>query len=288
MEEGRQAGPATPEAAWVRTVEPLIWFLGAGREIRSSTAYFFDSRIRHDPEHVVLQLTLGGVGFYETARGRSLLPRGTALLDVIPGPFTYGYAMESDGPYEHVYVSMTGPVAKRWCGRIVRRFGNVLKFGEDNDVEPLMISLANRRRDGTMRDRYATSGLLYQLFMTVLSTLSATRVATEPRMARAMELISRNAASPRYSVSSLAAELDCSREYLARWFRSVVGVSPSDYLTQHRLRLAARELRSSSSKLESIARRTGFSGANYFCRVFRKHLGVTPAQFRARPWIAEP
>ncbi|HLL90107.1 MAG TPA: AraC family transcriptional regulator [Tepidisphaeraceae bacterium] len=274
--------------AWVRTDEPLLWISGCGREVRASPSYAFDCRQRPDPPHAVLQLTLGGTGFYQSARGRSLLPAGTAFLDVIPGEFEYGYPPDATEPYEQVFVGATGPEAMALAKRTIDAFGNVLRFGPSNVVAPLMLDVVRRREDGSLGDRYAISGLLYQLYMTVFGALSATRVATEPRVTAALAAIGRRAVDPAFGVEDLAAELDCSREYLSRQFRASVGVSPSDYLAQHRLRLAARELRATGDKLDAIARRCGFSGANYLCRVFRKHAGVTPNVFRRRPWMVVP
>jgi AraC-like DNA-binding protein len=238
--------------------------------------------------HVVLQLTLGGRGFYQPRRGeRATLGTGDAFVDVIPGPFAYGYEHDRDQPYELIFVSTTGPVAIRWAKRIFTTFGHVLRFG-DAAPAPLMREIARRHADGTLGDRYVTSGLLYQLHMAIFSALSISRVATDPRIGRAIGLIVARAALPQFNIVALARELDCSREYLARRFHAAVGVTPSDYLAQHRLRLAAGALRASDDKLETVARQAGFRNANYFCRVFKRHVGVTPAVFRARPWMAMP
>jgi AraC-like DNA-binding protein len=273
---------------WVRTGEPLLWFAGSGREVRTDTSYFFDAARRSDRPHVCLQLTLAGNGFYENRRGRFLLPPGTAWFDVIPGPFHYGYPPEARESYELVHVSFTGPLATRWHRRIVETFGNVLNFGPGNAVAPLMLAIARANAAGALRDRYLASAQLYQVLMTVFSALSQNRLATAPRLVRAIALIEEQAGDASFNVRNMAEQLGCSREHLARLFRAGLGVGPLDYVTQHRLRLAARELRHSDDKLERIARRCGFSGANYLCRAFRKHTQVSPAEFRARTWMTLP
>lgn len=293
----RSSIPALLTAAaspWLRTREPLIWLGGLGHEFRDAT-YGYDARLRADQPHVVLQLTLAGTGFYESRRREhALLRTGSAFIDVIPGPFRYGHAGEIDKgtdvqrTYELVFVSMHGPIATRWARRIIGAFGNVLHFGEAATPAPLMLDLVRRHETGTLGDRYTMSGRLYQLYMAIFSTLSTSRVATEQRVSRAIAIITQRATDPAFNVTALADELDCSREYLTRRFRSAAGVSPSDYLAQHRLRLAAAALRTGDDKLETIARRSGFSNANYLCRVFRKHIGVTPAAFRAQAWMAMP
>lgn len=274
--------PAAPRTGLdSRTAEPLLWLLGARHE-RTDSTYYHDARTRND-RHVNLQLTLGGAAYYADARGnRSILTPGRAWLDIIPGQFDYGYH-PAPQPYEHVYVSLGGAEAEGWCARIVGDFGRVLDFGPGSAVEAQMLALA-RTRDAEV-DRYVRSAQLYQLIMTIYSTLRGSRLNTNPRIARAMELIAAHGHEPHFNVDALAQKLECSREYLSRQFRNTAGVTPSDYLVQHRVRLAARLLRHSDAKLDAIAHRCGLSGANYLCRLFRRQTGVTPAQFRARPWM---
>ena len=277
---------------WVRTSEPLLWLTGAGHEFRTSAAdYFHDARRRTDSPHYVLQLTLAGAGFFEKNRRRHLLPTGCAFLHQIPGPCSYGYPRERRDTYELVFVSLGGPAAFRWCARVVAAHGHVLRFAPDaaGTIGALMLDLARSRSAAAApRDRYLVSAQLNLLVMTILSSLSQSRLAVRPLVTRALELIRQHAPERRFDVAGLAAGLGCSREHLARAFRAGTGVSPSDYLAQHRLRLAAGALRSTTEKVDAVARRCGFSGANYLCRTFRQRVGVTPAQFRRRPWLAGP
>lgn len=281
--------PAIHDAAALRlrTDEPLLWLDGAGHETRGDRSYFHDSRQRPDSPHVVLQLTLAGEGFFADARGRTLLPAGKAWLGVIPGDFDYGYSA-SPRAYELVFVSLRGEASFQWSRRIVEQFGNVLDVGRHGETAAHMLAIAHGLENRSLPDRYLMSARLYELLMTLLSALNRSRVNTVPRIAEALGLVHARAADRSFGVAALAAALDVSREHLTRQFRAAMGVSPSDYLMQHRLRLAVRTMRSGSDKLESIARRSGFSGANYFCRVFRLHMGLTPAEYRSRPWMAEP
>lgn len=279
--------PSDISGSWVRTTEPLIWFGGAGHEVRTGPDYFFDCRKRFDEPHVVMQLTLSGRGIYENTRGvRTPLPPGSAFVDSIPGKFCYGYPDGAIEPYELVYVSMVGPVAQEWRNRLRGEFGNVLHFGPENPIAPQILSLVHQHTEGTLGDRYLVSAQLYQLLMSVLSWLKQARMHTTPFMQRALAMIAEHGHLAAFQIDRLSAQLDCSREHLSRQFRVATGVSPSDYLIQHRLRLAARELRASGDKLELVARRTGFSSANYLCRAFRQRFGITPAQFRAQPQMA--
>jgi AraC-like DNA-binding protein len=164
-------------------------------------------------------------------------------------------------------------------------YGHIVSLGAKNPVTPLMLAIAHEHSHRLHYDRYLLSSQLYHLLMTLIATLSASRLANAPLTARAMNAIHKRGLEAECTVEDIAEEIGCSREHLTRVFSSATGVTPADYLLQHRLSEAARQLRVSAEKLDAIARRCGFSGANYFCRAFRKHTGVTPNEYRQRPWF---
>lgn len=277
------AAKRPPNDPFMRSSEPLMWLGHAGEEFRRSTSYYYDARRRSDRAHVVIQLTLDGCGFYRRKGKTHLLRPGMAFIDQIPGPFEYGYSPESDGAYHLMFVSLAGSVALRWARRIHRTFGRVLDFGDDRTIADQMQTVVRQTEQPVRVDRYLASAQLYALFMQIHSVLMRSRMQLATRVTLATSLIERHACEPSFNVERLAGMVSCSREHLTRQFREATGVSPSTYLSQYRLRLAARELRREGDKIDAVARRCGFSGANYLCRMFRERFGLTPAQYRAAP-----
>ena len=84
------------------------------------------------------------------------------------------------------------------------------------------------------------------------------------------------------SISELAARLGCSRGHLHAAFRREMGMSPNDYLQRLRIKRCCDKLMASSDSITDIAFGNGFDSAQYFARVFRKYLGFSPSEFRAR------
>lgn len=68
--------------------------------------------------------------------------------------------------------------------------------------------------------------------------------------------------------------------YLARMFRARFGVSVGEYGRRLRLAWAATELVRADLPLAMIARQAGFSDQSHFTRVFKEHVGTTPARYR--------
>lgn len=83
-----------------------------------------------------------------------------------------------------------------------------------------------------------------------------------------------------WTVESLAREAGMSRSAFAARFKTVVGQSPLDYLTQWRMYCASRLLLQGNVALSEVARRVGYDSAASFNRVFRRETAVTPGAFR--------
>lgn len=85
------------------------------------------------------------------------------------------------------------------------------------------------------------------------------------------------------SATTVARHLGVSREHLSRAFHQHFGITYQGYVVNRRI-AAARHLltdTNASSSLLEIALATGFGSHAHFSRVFRKHEGITPTQFRA-------
>jgi AraC family transcriptional regulator len=70
--------------------------------------------------------------------------------------------------------------------------------------------------------------------------------------------------------------------HLTRVFRAHHGVSLGAYVRGLRLDWAATRLAGSRSTLGDIALEAGFADQSHFTRMFKRHTGSTPGQFRRR------
>ncbi|HLH10544.1 MAG TPA: AraC family transcriptional regulator [Methylovirgula sp.] len=78
------------------------------------------------------------------------------------------------------------------------------------------------------------------------------------------------------------ADLAClSQFHFARAFKTAVGKSPHQYVSEKRIEQAMAQLASGESPLRQIALTCGFSSHANFSRAFRRATGLTPGQYRA-------
>ena len=79
----------------------------------------------------------------------------------------------------------------------------------------------------------------------------------------------------------IAAHSGMSHPHLCRLFSVVYGMSPHDYLVRARINFAKSLLaEQKTAAIDFVAKRSGFSSASYFTKVFKEKTGFTPAQFR--------
>jgi len=81
-------------------------------------------------------------------------------------------------------------------------------------------------------------------------------------------------------LNKFAKMLNFNANYLSELFSKEVGMPLTEYVQQHRLQKAKQLLEHTNLKLEVIAQQCGFSNAHYFIRIFKKHTGITPKQYR--------
>jgi LacI family transcriptional regulator len=82
------------------------------------------------------------------------------------------------------------------------------------------------------------------------------------------------------NVDTVTAHAGLSRSVLQRRFKAAFGQTIHARIIQERLQHACRLLVRTARPIADIADETGFAPQSYMGAVFRKHLGMSPAQYR--------
>ncbi|WP_447641217.1 MULTISPECIES: AraC family transcriptional regulator [Chitinophagaceae] len=80
-------------------------------------------------------------------------------------------------------------------------------------------------------------------------------------------------------ITDLAAELNMSRSTFARFLDAQINMSFTDYLLDCRVKTAILKLKT-GIPIPDAAYQCGFNSISYFYRVFKKAIGINPAEFR--------
>ena len=86
------------------------------------------------------------------------------------------------------------------------------------------------------------------------------------------------------SLMDLAAAAGVSRQHLLKLFRNRHGTSPTHYLYERRLGVAADQLTHTGLSIKEIAEHCGFANAFHFSRKFKQAHGQSPRSWRSQKW----
>lgn len=100
-----------------------------------------------------------------------------------------------------------------------------------------------------------------------------------PTVQRILSYIHRNYQKD-FSRDEIAAELGLSPDYISRQFRKECCCTLNDFVNSFRVYKSIEYLTKSDKKIKDIATAVGITDLNYFCRLFKKHTGFTPENFR--------
>lgn len=113
----------------------------------------------------------------------------------------------------------------------------------------------------------------------MITGLNVNSNINDSRILRALDFIHENPDS-NLSLELLAEKVFLTPQHLSVLFKNQVGVLFSEYLSNLRITLAKAALQNQLLSIKEISGLCGFQDADYFCRFFKKNVGLTPSQFR--------
>lgn len=120
------------------------------------------------------------------------------------------------------------------------------------------------------------------------ATLSAVSVYIDKKMAETRdenvsfaEVIARMQTTPGgLKLKTLADMMFLSPEHFVRKFKEVYGISPMKYYDRLRIDHATAAIREGQLSFAEIAESLGIEDPAYFSKFFKKHVGITPGEYR--------
>ena len=179
------------------------------------------------------------------------------------------------------YVHFTGKEAERLVSDFSKDDKRIFYVGVDTNIKNLYQNITFER--SVKKEGY--SDLCIGYFLQLLTLLKRNYIAhgVQKRtiipdvcsyMSETMEQF--------MTVADYANHFNLSASRFAHFFREAVGQTPLDYLNMLRIDKAKSYLRHTNLSISEISVELGFSSLNYFSRVFKKRVGMTPSEYVQR------
>ena len=99
------------------------------------------------------------------------------------------------------------------------------------------------------------------------------------RLRPVVEYIAENYGEKIY-IETLADMIGVSPDYFTKMFKDSIGTTPIDYINGVRVNHALRLLTMTDTPVNEIADKTGFSNPNYFHKIFKSYMEISPLAYR--------
>jgi len=221
-------------------------------------------------DHVQLFWGIAGEGHVLlNGRPERLVAQHTVIY--LPGD---PYELRTTSPFWHFrWITLDGALS----ADIVRAFGlpQTSHFAGPCP-EKIFVRLEHEIREHTPAGQRTAAATAYELLSLACGYTSRAGSLVQ----NAIESTHRRFSEPGFNITELAHQLNVNRSQLSREFKERTGVTLIDFITAQRIQHALSLLKETELSIEEISRRSGYTDPDYFARVVRKTVGVSPTEFR--------
>ena len=256
---------------------PMVLY-DMGVELRQNENYYYYNIDRKNYDGYIIQYTLNGNGVYESEGNLYNLEKNKGFITCVPNNSKYYLPNHGDCFWEYIYVHFNGSVAKQFYEEIKKVSGDTFSLPPDNPAIQLMVNEYELLEHGKQYLRFESGDFMYNFLTTLLREISAPG-SSGSQITDAVNQINTNYNTD-ISLSELSKNLGLTPSQLSRLFHNEMGITPIEYLTNVRLEHSMQLLTMTNLGINEIASLCGFSNGNYFTKVFKKKLGLTPSKYR--------
>jgi len=252
-----------------------------GYEKVTSRDYIWHGLSRQDGPLYLFQYTISGSGAIEIAGTNALVPPNHAMMVEIPGDHRYYLPAESDH-WEFVFILIRPYNLKSLWDEMIRQAGHILHLPLDSLPLQALSHLYRQASTDQIHDRCQASALVYHFLMELYRFIvlpADPQAKWPPAVREAVRYMNTHYHQP-LSLEQIAAHIGLSKYHFNRLFTRTTGRTPLSHLTETRLKRAVDLIRYSTYTLEEIAWQIGYTSGSYLSKIFQRHFGCSPRDFR--------
>ncbi|QHE60790.1 response regulator [Rossellomorea vietnamensis] len=168
---------------------------------------------------------------------------------------------------------------KGWEDQFELLRNNWLKEYEIKGQEPFYRGTDYWNEDGSFSFRKFKEEKTKE-FIELIQTLTNVKYQKEKNNMQHIEEYLQQHYQEDINLQDIADRFFLSREYISRKFKQDYGATITDYITGIRMEKAKKLLENPYLKIYEVAYGVGYGNEKYFSKVFKKHTGVTPNEYR--------
>ncbi|MEG0911695.1 MAG: AraC family transcriptional regulator [Ruthenibacterium sp.] len=155
-----------------------------------------------------------------------------------------------------------------------------VSFGQDKAVQQLFSAICTSFQRGMEQDRFKACVCTLQLLTLLMETAEHTEAYYCPPAVQKAEHYLKKHYLEELSIDALIQKSGLSKGYFHKCFKSFFHTTPAGLVILLRMDQAKALLKMTNQNVAEIAAACGYFDSAYFSRLFKKHTGKTPLEFR--------
>ena len=230
--------------------------------------YFWNNKERKD-NMVILQYTLKGTGYFEIERQRGLQRRGSFFLAEVPSDCRYYGGRD----WQFIYIEFSKEILQ-WFYPI-----NQIHYDSSTVFQETLEKIVTHLQEKTEVAFFENTQLAYSLVLALKQELMTKRVEKYP-LAKEIKSYLEQQFQHEIGLMDIEEQFGLSKYKAIRMFEKAYTISPMAYLKKYRIKRSLPFLISEQRTIHEIAQLVGMANGNYFAKVFKKEIGMSPSEYQ--------
>ncbi len=222
---------------------------------------------------------------YFVTRGEGKLHTKGEIRSVKEGDVFFSFpaepfAIESVSDFQYMYISFLGARGNR----IMEKLGISPQVSLISDCGELSTVWEQGIRCPSELSDIASEAVLLHTFTYLgaqLSCFSSREGGRTDLVSMIQKYVDEHFSDSEFSLERLGSELKYNKKYLSTVFKRHVGVGIVEYLHTVRIQHACTMLRQGFTSVSDVALRCGYPDAQYFSKVFKRRMTISPREYIA-------
>lgn len=235
-------------------------------------------------QHYVIHYILSGKGTF-SSEGKTYNLCTNDLFLIIPGQTTV-YSADKEDPWTYVWVGFNGLKSESYMNALgFSAESPIMHYNLKKDLTHLFLDMINTHSSTPMVQETEQIANLYHLLSRLLENtkdIPKKRIPTNQKeiyLRKALSYIDIHYAED-ITVTEISNFINIDRTYLFNLFKSLLNMSPQQYLLNYRISKAALMLEHSELSVAEIANYVGYTDPLAFSKAFKKVKQLSPQNYR--------
>lgn len=252
-----------------------------GYELQQEHSYQWNGLKRNENNIFIFQYTLRGQGAIRIKDKIFILNAGDAFFVQVPSDHKY-YLPKNSNEWEFFYFTIFGNEAGRLFNNITTNHGYTFTLPLHSEpIKHIYKTLETIETTGIINS-YIGSSAAYTFIMKCIEYFEygIKRPNDYPvSITRATQYIEKNFKQD-IALEDIVKISNLSKYHFTRQFKKYINETPINYLTNIRINNSLPYLSKNNISIDWVAQEVGFRSTNYFSKVFKKKMGISPSKYR--------